>query len=108
QREALARRATVYTVGLLIQGLDWLLEDQRKGRDILNQLATSTGGLSRFPQPEAVSDVLEAINADSRNQYVLSYYPPVKAVGWRRVRVSIPQQKQVRLSLRYQERYLMK
>jgi hypothetical protein len=73
----------------------------------LNGLATATGGLVLFPKALQIPAVLELIAADLNSQYSLSYYPPDKRPGWRRVQVTIATNSQ-RLNLRYQPRYLMR
>jgi hypothetical protein len=60
-----------------------------------------------FPKAERIPAVLELISADLSGQYSLSYYPPDKVPGWRRVQVTIAQNSN-RLNLRYQSRYLMR
>lgn len=104
--EALARRATIYTVGIAPEANPrLLLGDDRKGRDILAQLAATTGGLAFFPEPDDISDVLGGINADLSSQYTLGYYAADKAPGWRDIQVSLtPTPRRPRL--RYQQRYL--
>jgi Ca-activated chloride channel family protein len=104
--EALARRATIYTVGITLDAEPMhMVEEDRRGRDILKQLAEATGGLVFFPEPEDISRVLDGINADLGGQYTLGYYAADKAPGWRNIQVSLtPAPRQLRL--RYQQRYL--
>lgn len=106
EQEALRNRATVYTVGILTRRRD-LFPFERDGVKLLNQLAATTGGLEHFPAPDEICNVLEKISADMRSQYSLSYYPPDKTAGWRRIQVSIAQNLS-RLNLRYQQRYLIR
>ena len=105
QQQARAHRATIYPVGILID--ERLSPYEADGKKLLNQLAVATGGLVLFPAPYQISNVLELINADVNNQYSLSYYPPEKQPGWRRVEVSIARDSG-RLNLRYQQQYLMR
>ena len=107
QREALARRATVYTVGITLYDDDdrAALDVELKGRQILNGLAAATGGLAFFPEPDEIRQVLDGINADLSGQYTLGYYAPDKAAGWRNITVSLsPTPRPLRL--RYPPRYL--
>lgn len=106
QQEVLAYRAAMYTVGILIHA-GYVPPSERDGHELLRQLADATGGLVHFPEPNEIRKALETINADLSGQYTLSYYPPSKAPGWRRVQVSVaPEPGQ--LKLRYQQRYLLK
>jgi VWFA-related protein len=103
---ALTGRATIYAVGITLNANPRLLfEDDRKGRDILKQLAAATGGLAFFPEPDDISSVLGGINADLSGQYTLGYYAADKAPGWRDIQVNLVPTPR-RLRLRYQERYL--
>jgi VWFA-related protein len=106
QQESLAPRATIYTVGILPDRPD-LMPSERIGKELLKELATTTGGLVHFPFSDEVGKVLGKINADVRSQYSLGYYPPVKTAGWRRIQVNLAQDT-LRLKLRYQQRYLIK
>ena len=106
EQEVLARRATIYTVGIHRQPHN-IPEYERGGHELLNRLAAATGGSVHFPDPDELPKVLRKIEADVRSQYSLSYYPPRVAPGWRRIQVNITQGQQ-RLNLRYQERYLIR
>ena len=104
QREALARRATVYAVGLLMRRQIYVKYVQ-KGKEVLNQLAEATGGVASFPNLDEIRGVLEGINTDVSNQYTLGYYAPDATPGWRNIQVGVtPEQRRFRL--RYQQRYL--
>ena len=107
QREALARRATVYAVGISLYGFEGrhILEPDRMGREILNRLAAATGGLAFFPVPDEIRGVLEGIHQDLSGQYTLGYYAPDKEPGWRNIRVSLAPAPRP-LKLRYPPRYL--
>lgn len=105
EQETLAHRATIYPVGILLDGRD--MPYQAKGKKLLNELAAATGGIVLFPEAYRIRAVLELISADLGGQYSLSYYPPDKTAGWRRVQVSIAQNSN-RLNVRYQQRYLMR
>lgn len=106
QQEVLTRRTTIYTVGLLPDDLsfEWY---GKSGKQLLSELAASTGGLVHFPASGEVDEVLKKINADVSNQYSLGYYPPDKTPGWRKIQVNLAQDTG-RLKLRYQQRYLIR
>lgn len=106
EQEALHSRATIYTVGILTRQHD-LFPFERDGVKLLNQLAETTGGLEHFPAPAEIRNVLEKINADVSSQYSLSYYPPDKSPGWRRIEINISRDMR-RHKIRYQQRYLIK
>jgi Ca-activated chloride channel homolog len=106
EQEVLARRATIYTVGIHREPRQ-IAEYERGGHELLNQLAAATGGSVHFPDPDELPNVLRKIEAEVRGQYSLSYYPPSAAPGWRRVRVDVTQGRRG-LNLRYQQRYLIK
>jgi Mg-chelatase subunit ChlD len=104
EQETLAHRATIYPLGILDQtGSPY----QEGGKKLLKDLATATGGFVLFPEAQQIGAVLERISADLSGQYSLSYYPPEKTTGWRRVQVSVSQNSN-HLNLRYQQRYLMR
>lgn len=106
QTAALARRASVYAVGITFEANpSFMLEEDRKGRDILKQLAAATGGLVFFPEPDQISKVLDEVNTDLSGQYTLGYYAADKEPGWRNIRVHLAPGAR-RFRLRYQERYL--
>jgi VWFA-related protein len=105
EKQVLIHRATIYPVGILLKlpfgG------DQSKGKRVLSELAAATGGLVLFPEALKIPAVLELIAADLHGQYSLSYYPPTKTAGWRRVQVTVANDSN-HLNLRYQPRYLMR
>lgn len=106
QQEALTQRATIYTVGILPND-PTLLAYGPDGQRLLNELATTTGGLVHFPVPGKLDEVLRKINADMSNQYSLGYYPPDKTPGRRRIQVNLAQDAGA-LKLRYQQSYLIR
>ena len=108
KREVLARRATIYTVGILLDDCVYPFSGERPGRELLSELATATGGLAHFPRSEEIVLVLKKIRADLTGQYSLSYYPGEKSPGRRRVQVSIAQQDHHSCKLRYQQYYTLK
>jgi Ca-activated chloride channel homolog len=105
-QEMLAHRASIYTVGLGIHGYNFPATEPQ-ARELLNQLAKATGGLVFFPRPDEIRTVLVGINADLSSRYSLSYYPPDKTPGWRRIQVNLTPSHS-RLSLRYQQQYLIR
>lgn len=107
QQEMLAHNASIYTVGIVRQRYSLQLTEERLGQELLDELAKATGVLVFFPEPDEIRNVLVRIGADSRSRYSLSYYPPDKTPGWRRIQVNIPQS-QSRLNLRYQQQYLIR
>jgi VWFA-related protein len=105
EQETIAHRATIYPVGILLD--ERLVPSAVNGKKLLNELATATGGLVLFPEAHRIQDVLELISADLGGQYSLSYYPPDKTAGWRRVQVNVARTSN-RLNIRFQQRYLMR
>ena len=75
--------ATVYAIGLTDQGLT------RSGRDALQNLATSTGGVAFFPESlDEVNTITRTVAHDIRSQYTLAFKPggaPQK--GYQSIRV---------------------
>jgi VWFA-related protein len=62
--------ATVYAIGLTDQGLT------RSGRDALQSLASSTGGVAFFPQSlDEVNSITRGVAHDIRSQYTLAFKP---------------------------------
>jgi VWFA-related protein len=106
QQEALTRRATIYTIGILPDDPSMLVYGQ-SGKQLLKELATTTGGLVHFPMSGEVDEVLRKINSDMSNQYSLGYYLPDKTPGRRRIQVNLAQDAGS-LKLRYQQSYLIR
>lgn len=102
EQQVLVHRATIYPVGIIFD--QRLSPYQPDGKKLLNELAEATGGFVVFPEPHAIPDTLELIRNDISNQYSLSYYPPDKIPGWRRVQVTVATNAK-RVRVRYQERY---
>ena len=108
EKEAYARRATIYSVGVLLE--DYCsrgIKEACSGKDTVKQLATITGGLAFFPDQFELPKVLKEISNEVTNQYNLSYYPPNKNSGWRNVHVAVALNDR-EPKLRYQQRYLMR
>jgi VWFA-related protein len=62
--------ATVYAIGLTDEGLT------REGRNALQNLASSTGGVAFFPQSlDEVNEITRSVAHDIRNQYTLAFKP---------------------------------
>ncbi len=104
QQAARTQRATIYTVALLLKLRD-LTPWQPHGKELLDKLTSTTGGLMLLPAPEQIRGVLEQINADVSGHYCLSYYPPDTVNGWRHIQVAIARSPH-EVNLRYQDRYL--
>jgi Ca-activated chloride channel homolog len=106
QRDAAARRATIYSIGVRASNAHaYRASFEVAGEEILERLASATGGLSNFPDPNDIPDVLAKINADINSQYTLGYYARGEAPGLRSLEISIVSSRHP-LSLRYQQRYL--
>jgi Ca-activated chloride channel family protein len=75
---------TVYAIGLTDEGMT------RAGKDALQNLATSSGGVAFFPQNlDEVNEITRAVAHDIRSQYTLAFKPgnrPGKA-GYEGIRV---------------------
>ena len=65
-----ANGPTLYAIGLLGSGL------RSEGRDALQQLASSTGGVAYFPDSlDQVDSITRTVARDIRSQYVLAFRP---------------------------------
>jgi len=65
-----ANGPTLYAIGLLGSGL------RGEGRQALEQLASSTGGVAYFPDSlDQVDNITRAVAHDIRSQYILAYKP---------------------------------
>jgi VWFA-related protein len=105
--EMLTYNASIYTVGIRGNRRTSLVTEERRGEQLLSEVAKATGGLVFFPRAGDISNVLDRISEDLRNGYSLSYYPPDKTPGWRRIQVRM-MESYSSLNLRYQPRYLLK
>jgi Ca-activated chloride channel family protein len=104
EQEVYRTHTIIYSVGILLR--DGPMEQERD-RKLLETLATRTGGLSFFPFPDQIEEVLSDINKAIASQYSFGYYAPNVAAGWRDVDVRLLRP----LSgskLRYPQRYLLK
>jgi VWFA-related protein len=75
--------ATVYAIGLTDEGMT------RSGRQALQDLATSTGGVAFFPQTlDEVNEISRSVAHDIRSQYTIAYNPgPNIGTGYQTIRV---------------------
>jgi VWFA-related protein len=75
--------ATVYAIGLTDEGMT------RSGRQALQDLAASTGGVAFFPQSlDEVNDISRTVAHDIRSQYTIAYNPgPNIGTGYQTIRV---------------------
>lgn len=73
---------TVYTIGLTDEGFT------RNGRQALQDLATTTGGVAFFPSNlDDVNSITRAIAHDIRSQYTLAYKGGSKKSGYQTIKV---------------------
>lgn len=85
--------AAVYAIGLgarLDQEMD--LERRRSVKDLLETLASQTGGRAYFTQkPSALEEVYRQVAADLKDQYLLAYAPTNSARDgrWRTIEVKV-------------------
>jgi VWFA-related protein len=96
---------TIYAVGIVI---DSSQPDRYRGRDLLQQLASHTGGMSFFPTAAKIESVLSIINAEIASHYSFGYYASnTSTPGWRNVDVQLTRYFKD-TTLRYPSRYLLK
>jgi Ca-activated chloride channel family protein len=93
--------ATVYAIGLADDGLT------RAGRDALQNLATSTGGVAFFPQSlNDVDDITRTVAHDIRSQYTLAFKPASSAQkSYQSIRVEAKGSGRSRLTVRTRSGY---
>jgi VWFA-related protein len=93
--------ATLYAIGLSNEGMT------RSGRDALQDLASSTGGVAFFPQSlDEVSEITRTIAHDIRSQYTLAYNPgPNIGKGYQAIRVEAKGPGRTRLFVRTRNGY---
>jgi len=88
-REVSAQQTTIYSIGLLFGHYCSVgVVEACRGKETIGQMSKVTGGMSHFPDLKDLSKVLIEVSNDIRNQYTVSYYPPDKISGWRRVKVN--------------------
>jgi Ca-activated chloride channel family protein len=98
--------AMVYAIGLAEEGLT------RAGRDALQNLATSTGGVAFFPQSlNDVDDITRTVAHDIRSQYTLAFKPASSSQtssaqkGYQSIRVEAKGSGRSRLTVRTRSGY---
>jgi len=93
--------ATVYAIGLTDEGMT------RSGRQALQDLAASTGGVAYFPQSlEEVNEITRSVAHDIRRQYTLAYNPgPNIGKGYQTIRVEARGPSRTRLTVRTRNGY---
>jgi VWFA-related protein len=108
QQEVATTHTTIYAVGIVIDS-SAPIEERYRGRDLLKELASSTGGLSFFPTPIKLESTLQEITTEITNQYSFGYYPSNKKPGWRSIEVSLLKTNlRHNTKVRYQSRYMYK
>jgi Ca-activated chloride channel family protein len=93
--------ATLYAIGLTDQGMT------RAGRDALQELAASTGGVAYFPRSlNEVDDITRTVAHDIRSQYTLAFKPGTSAhKGYQSIRVEAKGNGRSRLTVRTKSGY---
>jgi Ca-activated chloride channel homolog len=94
--------ATLYAIGLSDEGL------RRTGRDALQSLAATTGGVAFFPQSlNEVDAITRTVAHDIRSQYTLAFKPGNAAAqkGYQAIRVEATGQGRHRLTVRTRSGY---
>src|SRR6202790_403498 len=91
---------TVYAIGLTDEGMT------RTGREALQNLATSTGGVAFFPQSlDEVDEITRTVAHDIRSQYTLAFKPGAAKTGYQALRVEARRPDRTRLVVRTQSGY---
>lgn len=93
---------TVYAIGLTDEGMT------RAGRDALQTLASSTGGVAFFPQSlDEVNEITREVAHDIRSQYTLAFKPGDKPgkMGYEGIRVEARGPNHTRLIVRTRTGY---
>jgi Ca-activated chloride channel family protein len=93
--------ATLYAIGLTDQGMN------RSGRQALESLAESTGGMAFFPRNlDDVDEITREIAHDIRSQYTLTYNPGSNiGAGYQRIQVEAKGTPHARLTVRTRNGY---
>jgi Ca-activated chloride channel homolog len=93
--------ATVYAIGLSDEGMT------HSGRQALQDLAASTGGVAYFPQTlDEVNEITRSVAHDIRSQYTLAYNPgPNIGKGYQSIRVEARGPARTRLTVRTRNGY---
>ncbi len=92
--------ATLYAIGLTDHGFT------RAGREALESLASTTGGVAFFPQGlDEVNEITRTVAHDIRSQYTLAYKPAGPKTGYQAIRVEARGTKKERLTVRTRSGY---
>ena len=96
-----SKGATLYAIGLTDQGMN------RTGRQALESLAQSTGGMAFFPKSlDEVDEITREIAHDIRSQYALTYNPgPIVGNGYQKIQVEAKGPAHTRLTVRTRNGY---
>jgi VWFA-related protein len=96
-----SKGATLYAIGLTDQGMN------RSGRQALESLAESTGGMAFFPGSlDEVDEITREIAHDIRSQYALTYNPGQNiGTGYQRIQVEAKGPSRTRLTVRTRNGY---
>ncbi len=97
-----SKGATLYAIGLTDEGLT------RTGREALQSLAVSTGGVAFFPQSlNEVDAITRTVARDIRSQYTLAFKPGNSAAqkGYQAIRVEARGQGRSQLTVRTRSGY---
>ena len=93
--------ATVYAIGLTDQGMT------HSGRQALQDLAASTGGVAFFPENlDDVNEISRTVARDIRSQYTIAYNPgPNIGKGYQTIRVDVRAPGHTHLTVRTRSGY---
>jgi VWFA-related protein len=93
--------ATVYAIGLTDEGMT------RSGRQALQELAQSTGGMAYFPASlDDVNEISRTVAHDIRSQYTIAYNPgPNIGKGYQTIRVEAHGPNRAHLTVRTRSGY---
>jgi len=96
-----SKGATLYAIGLTDQGMN------RSGRQALESLAQSTGGMAFFPKSlDEVDEITREIAHDIRSQYALTYNPGATiGSGYQKIQVEAKGPAHTRLTVRTRNGY---
>jgi Ca-activated chloride channel family protein len=77
-------------IQIYVIGLKGEMNDKAKAKDLLNSLATTTGGRAFFPtSKDDLTAIADEIINDLRVQYVIGYVPSDQKEGFHKLQVSI-------------------
>jgi len=106
QRLVFKSHTTIYAVGILLSPKDGP-STQWRDRQLLEDIATETGGLSFFPHPDQIDQVLTNISREISSQYSFGYYAANPTPGSRNVNVRLLRPLKD-TTLRYPTRYVLR